>query len=139
MGVRVKVRIGVGSRSIELPALLNSGFESNEPDVVIPVRVAETLGLWPPRGFRLEEVATAGGDVRIFVLPRQGRIRLLLGTNYEPEIACNILINPYVDEVLLSDYVIDELGIVVLSFRRGLWRHKEDPEGTVRQSEQGIS
>ena len=36
--------------------------------------------------------------------------------------------------LLLSDYVIDELGIVVLSFRRGLWRHIRDPEGTVRQS-----
>jgi len=137
MGVRVRVKIEVGDRSVELPALLNSGFESDEPDVVVPVSVAEALGLWPPHSFRLEEVATAGGDVRVFVFPRQGRIRLLLGTDYEPEITCNILVNPHVDEVLLSDYVIDELGIVVLSFRRGLWRHKEDPEGTVRQSEQG--
>ena len=135
MGVRVRVRLEVGDRAMEVPALLNSGFESDEPDVVIPVEVAEALGLWPPSGFRLEEVSTAGGDVRVFTFPGRGRVRLLLGTDYEPEITCNILVNPHVDEVLLSDYVIDELGIVVLSFRRGLWRHKGDPEDMVRESE----
>ena len=34
--------------------------------------------------------------------------------------------NPLVDEVLLSDVAIDELGIVSISFGRGLWRHKVD-------------
>ena len=134
MGVRVKVRIEVGDRAVEVPALVNSGFESEEPDIAIPVRVAVALGLWPPRDFRLEEVDTAGGGGLVYASPRPGKLRLLLGTDYEPEITCNILVNPHIDEVLLSDYVIDELGIVVLSFRRGLWRHVRDPEGTVRQS-----
>jgi len=135
MGVRVRIRLEVGDRAVEAPALLNSGFESDGPDIVVPLEVAEALGLWPPTEFQLEEVETAGGDIRLFSFPGRGRLRLLLGTDYEPEITCNILVNPHIDEVLLSDYVIDELGIVVVSFRRGLWRHKEDPEDLVREGD----
>ncbi len=134
MVVRVPVKLKVGERSVEVPALLNSGYGSDEPDVMIPVSVAEELGLWPPRDFRLEEVETAGGRIRIFSYPRRGKVRLILGRENEPEIECNLVVNPCISEVLLSDYVIDELGVVVVSFRRGLWRHKEDPPSTVRES-----
>jgi hypothetical protein len=34
---------------VEASALLNSGFESDEPDIVIPVSIAEKLRLWPPK------------------------------------------------------------------------------------------
>ncbi|MGC9202656.1 MAG: hypothetical protein ACP5HX_08330 [Thermoproteota archaeon] len=40
------------------------------------------------------------------------------------------------NEVLLSDYVIDELSIVPISFRKGLWRHKTDLQNIIRESEQ---
>lgn len=42
---------------------------------------------------------------------------------------------PYVEEVLLSDYLIDELEIIPISFRKGLWRHKTDNESIIRESE----
>jgi len=45
------------------------------------------------------------------------------------------VVNPLIDEVPLCDHLIEALGIHVLSFRRGFWRHEDDPEGTVRQSE----
>ena len=44
----------------------------------------------------------------------------------------SILIDPYLDEVLISDYLSDKLGIIVLSFRRGLWRHYKDPSDKIR-------
>ena len=34
----------------------------------------------------------------------------------------------------MSDYAIDELGIVAVSFRRGLWRHVSDTASTIRES-----
>ena len=49
MVCRVKVIIRAEHGVIETSALLNSGFESDEPDIVIPVSVAEKLHLWPPR------------------------------------------------------------------------------------------
>ena len=53
----------------------------------------------------------------------------------EPEVECGLVVNPLIDEVLLCDHLIDALGIHVISFGRGLWRHKDDPKGLVRQSE----
>jgi len=50
------------------------------------------------------------------------------------EVRCLIIVNPLVDEVLLSDVAIDELGIVPIGFGRGLWRHKADDASTVRRS-----
>jgi hypothetical protein len=41
----VRVRLRRGSRSVETSALVNSGLESGEPDVVVPVEVARALGL----------------------------------------------------------------------------------------------
>jgi hypothetical protein len=42
---RVRVRLKVGGRVFEWRALLNSGFETDSPDVVVPVHVASELGL----------------------------------------------------------------------------------------------
>lgn len=64
MACRVRVRLRRGSRCVETSALVNSGFESDEPDVVVPVEVARALGLWPPPDdVELAELGTGGGDL----------------------------------------------------------------------------
>lgn len=45
MGVRVRVRIKVGGKAVDEIALVNSGFESDEPDIAVPVSVAQKLGV----------------------------------------------------------------------------------------------
>jgi len=47
-------------------------------------------------------------------------------------ITCNVIISLHEREVLLSDAVIEELEIVILSPRTGLWRFKG--EDKVRRS-----
>jgi len=44
----------------------------------------------------------------------------------------NVVVNPYIDEVLLSDYVAGELCIIILDAKRGLWRFCN--EDAVRRS-----
>jgi hypothetical protein len=132
LGVRVKVELGVGKRRKVVSALVNTGFESDGPDIGVPTEVAQELGLWPPKGFRLEEAQTAGGKSYLFATPQKARIRLLLGTRSDPEVEGNILISPHLDEVILSDYLTEELGIIIVSLRRGLWRHKTDPPEVTR-------
>ncbi len=58
----------------------------------------------------------------------------LAGVEGSKEVKCNVVVNPDINEVLLSDYIIDELGIVVVSFRKGLWRHVTDPIEKIRES-----
>jgi hypothetical protein len=136
MGIRVKVRLLVEGRGVEVAALVNPGFESPEPDICVPLALARRLGLWPPARFESEEASTAGGEALIFRLPVRAEVQLALDGEVRSSSPCNIVVNPYVEEVLLSDYLIDELGIVPISFRRGLWRHRSDREGVVRESEE---
>jgi hypothetical protein len=44
---RVRIRLST-DKAVETSALVNSGFESDDPDVVIPVELARRLNLWPP-------------------------------------------------------------------------------------------
>jgi len=135
MGIRVRVKLLAEGREVETAALASSGFESSEPDICVPLGLARRLGLWPPARFESEEAVTAGGEVPLLRLPVEAEVQLVAGGEVKSRSPC-IIVNPYVDEVLLSDYLIDELGIVPVSFRRGLWRHRSDPEGVARESEE---
>lgn len=35
---------------------------------------------------------------------------------------------------LIADVTIDELGITIISFSKGLWRHLKDPPSVVRSA-----
>ncbi len=43
--VRVVVRIRYGDRVLTSSALVNTGYESDVPEVLLPVRASERLGL----------------------------------------------------------------------------------------------
>jgi len=44
MGVRVKLRIRSKEREMKTSALVNTGFESDLPEVLLPFRAAEAPG-----------------------------------------------------------------------------------------------
>ncbi|RLE77372.1 MAG: hypothetical protein DRJ56_02475 [Thermoprotei archaeon] len=51
-----------------------------------------------------------------------------------PHVVCDALISDVEREILISDYLAGELGIVAEDFRVGLWRLKSDPGERVRRS-----
>ena len=50
MAVRVRLRIRArhGGGEVETSALVNSGYEADSPQLLIPRPLAARLGLWPP-------------------------------------------------------------------------------------------
>ena len=46
MGVRVRVKIMHGDKVLETAALVNTGFETPNPQILLPVKAAEKLSLW---------------------------------------------------------------------------------------------
>jgi hypothetical protein len=46
-----------------------------------------------------------------------------------------MIVDPYIDEIAISDYVASELGVILIDFKKGLWRLTDDPPETVRRSE----
>jgi hypothetical protein len=54
MGIRVRIRLLMEEKGMETAALVNSGFESSEPDICIPIGLAKRMGLWPSLKFESE-------------------------------------------------------------------------------------
>ena len=71
MGVRVKIRIRYANNLVDVIGLVNTGYETDIPEVLIPLDVAERLGLWPrlPENTIVETYRTASGLMRVYRIP----------------------------------------------------------------------
>lgn len=134
--VRVKLRIVRGDIVVETSALVNSGYEAETPQLLIPIKLAQILNLWPPRtGYEETVYETAGGPLRVWVFPRACRVSVVVEDVKAPEVLADIVISPIADEVLISDKMASELQIALEDVGRGLWRFRWEPKDKVRRSE----
>jgi len=69
---------------------------------------------------------TGGGEVEAYLIEGGAQLELLLEDRRMEPILVNLVINPAVREVIISDYVASMLGIVLLDFKRGLWRLSDE-------------
>ncbi|MCC6055016.1 MAG: hypothetical protein LM589_06875 [Thermosphaera sp.] len=136
MAVRVKIRVKSRSisKSLEITVLVNGGAESTKPCIVLDEDVARELGLWPISHGRVLEVEEASSIGEAFVVEDLVELELI---GEDGEVLSRIKADLVVQRGLIepiTDATIDELGIQVLSFSRGLWRHVSDPPGRIRAS-----
>jgi len=135
LAVRVKLRIKSlkTGRDIVTNALVNSGYEVETPQLLIPRRLALELGYWPPPDDAvLVEVGTAGGPVRNYLIPRAALVFVETVDRVVGPVECDVMISNLEYEVLISDKLGGELGIVILDLR-GKWRFND--EDKVRETE----
>ncbi len=127
MAVRVKLRI-ISRQGGEVltSALVNSGFEAETPQLLIPRTLASKLGIWPPPPeAHLVEVGTAGGPVRNYLIPKALKVYVETGDRRVGPVECDAMISLLEHEVLISDMLGGELGIVILDLR-GKWRFNDE-------------
>ncbi len=134
MVCRIRIKLKTSQETIEDTALLNSGFESDEPDIVIPVHIADKLNLWPPKSSTSTLLETGGGEIITPYYKSAGELELILEDREPKRMKVNIIVNPYIDEIAVSDYVASQLGIILLDFKEGDWRLKDDPPDKIRKS-----
>jgi hypothetical protein len=133
MAVRVRLRIDApGGRQLVTAAVLNGGFETEHPHLLVPARCAEALLGEFRSGAPREPIDTAAGRADVWVVPdldgrvvtadREGRLVRFraLASELEPEL-------------LVSDTGIDALGLRIESFAPGRWRFAD--EAAARDSE----
>ena len=120
---------------MRLNALVNSGFETLTPQLLIPQKLAKELGLWPrlPQNYVVKEYMSPGGVVKLYVLREELEVNVVVEYEVKPVI-CDALISFIEEEVLISDKLAGALGIIVLYFAKGLWRLKTDRGDVVRKS-----
>lgn len=137
MAVRVRVRLRTKEGREELTvALVNSGFESDRPQILIPISLARRLGLWDrvliEGGFQL--FGTVAGPTRLYVLPSSLYVSIVEDDVETETVLSDAVISEIEREVLISDYLAGLLGIAVEDFREGLWRLRSDGSNRVRRS-----
>lgn len=134
MVVRVKVRVSRGDRALTTVVLVSSSAESEEPTVVLRPEAAEELGL-PLESFDIVEVELTSGRTHSLISKDRVRVDLLDEEGRTlSSTSAYLVVDENLTEPLITDATIDALGIVVLSFKRGLWRHSSDPPNIVRRS-----
>lgn len=120
MAVRIRLIRELAGKSKSLVVLVNGGAESDEPVVVIDPAVAGDLR-FSEDDFELIEVELASGKTHNLISRNKVKVELL---DDESKVLSSIYAYLAVDdnltEPLITDATIDELGIQVISFKKGL-------------------
>ncbi|MEM3382233.1 MAG: hypothetical protein QXQ11_08775 [Candidatus Bathyarchaeia archaeon] len=78
VAIRVKIKVKFGGKELETSALVNTGFETDQPEILLPARLAEILGLYPPKARSiLQEYSVVGGTTAVIKSPEKIDVRLL--------------------------------------------------------------
>lgn len=121
MAVRVRLRIRLEDREALFSALVNSGFEAEEPQLILPYRLAEVLGA-SSAGASIEDFSTAGGGrVSGYRLDEPLEVELVLDDRPPIKASAYVTIIPGETEAIMSDHLASELGIIILDPYRGDW------------------
>ncbi|MGC8961421.1 MAG: hypothetical protein ACP5K1_03125 [Candidatus Bathyarchaeia archaeon] len=136
MPVRVKLRIrSQRGETVEAPALINSGYEAEKPELLLPLAAAMDLGLWPPERMGYEYAHTPVGMGRLYALGEVAEAKVIAEDKDTPSISVYVMVSEYEREILISDYLAGALGLAVEDFKEGLWRFNDEPLSKVRRSE----
>ncbi len=136
MAVRIRLRLRRGNLIKEVVGLVNSGYEADTPQLLVPVGLAKELKLWPPGENAIEAVfETAGGPLRVWIIRRAVMVKAVAEDASSDEVETDIVVSHLADEPLISDRLAGALKIAVEDFAEGLWRFRWEPKDKLRRSE----
>lgn len=119
MVVRVKLKLRGNKRMLAVRAVVNSGFETREVELILPPRFAEPLGT-PTKIIEDLEVA-GGGRILGYRLKGMLEVELPLGKGKSVKTKAVATVLPGEREVIIGDRLASALGIVILDPYRGIW------------------
>lgn len=146
MAVRVKLHIQPDKGSpepadpLDVIAVVNSGYEADSPEVIVPRRLAERLGFWPepPSGSEVETYCSASGEFKAWRVPAGASVFVEGPSSASPTVQADVVISEFETEVLISDALGSELRIGIMDPKAGRWFFTTDPaklyESEPRQS-----
>jgi len=136
MGVRVKLRVTMGGRVVETVALANTGFETDEPQLLVPQAflTRNSVSLEVLGRPLVVEYDTAGGPTLMHVYPKACKVAVVEPDRTSGEVEADLVVSLIEREVLMSDALIGELGVDIVNPKAGLWRFIDDAAGVIRRS-----
>jgi len=134
--VKLRLRLTDSGKTREVVALVNSGFEAATPQLLLPRRLAEDLGIWPDMLPHARTVlyGTPGGVVRNYLIPGALRVSIVEEDMETREELADVTISEIEEEVLISDKLAGRLGIILEDLEQGLYSLRADPKRTLRKT-----
>ena len=129
MAVRLRMKLKRGSEELVLKALVSSGYETVEPEILLPLEMAEKLNLIPklPEGSEVKEYSLAdGSSTRLIRIPKAAKASVVEEDRTVGEVEVDVVVSERAEEALISDKLAGKLGIVALDFSEGLWCFKDE-------------
>lgn len=138
MATRVPVEIHYKEKTVSTVALVNTGFETKEPQVLLPEVMVRDI--WPDafKKKKTDSFMTPAGP-GILTNIGSGKIRISCEDIKTEMIQVTFLVSEYENEVILNDISSGELGIQILDIGKGQWRLKFDSDKKLRNSLSGFT
>lgn len=118
--MRIRISIRYKENNVVTVALVNSGYESEVPEIHIPLALARRLGL-PLERLRAERYHVVGSETTTYIL-NYVDVKVITEDRESKWVKARAVSVPGELEVLLGDALIEELGIDIVKPRSGLWR-----------------
>jgi hypothetical protein len=137
VAIRLRLRLSRGGHSVDVVALVNSGYETVEPEILVPPVTARELHVYPelPYGAVVGEYRLADGSTtKLIRIPRAVNVYVLEDDRVVGPVESSLVIAEKADEPLISDKLAGGLGIVALDFGEGLWCFRDEIGRVTRRS-----
>ncbi|BDR90920.1 hypothetical protein [Vulcanisaeta souniana] len=134
--LRVKLLSSMG-RIMITKALVTTGYETREPEILIPRSIAEDLDLLPrlPSGSEVRNYVLADGTVtRLILVLNAVQVWIIEDDREVGGVTAHVTISERADEALLSDKLVSRLGVVLLDIGEGTWCFRDELGKNVRRS-----
>lgn len=134
MAVRVKIVIEFGSKTIETVAIANAGYETDDPEILIPQNLAKYGWKDIMAKAKSFEYKTFMGIVKFKYLG-DAKITAKTSDKLSPCVIAKLFTSNFEKEVLMNDKLIGKLGLVLIDSGLGKWKFIDDTPQKERESE----
>jgi hypothetical protein len=137
MAVRVRISIKTKrGNEVETVSVANAGFETEIPEILLPLPLALKLNLKEKLEVaRREFYKAVGRYVEMLILPEELEVYVITQDKKSEVVNCSVIVSETEDEVVMSDNLISEVGLVIEDAGKGIWRFRTDPYDKKRESE----
>lgn len=128
LAVRLKLMLEHSMGVVEVIALLNSGYETLKPEILLPISVARELKLFPPpTTAAIKEYTLANGStVHLIKISRALKVSVIEDDRVVGPVEADATISEGAEEPLISDKLASKLNIAVLDFGEGIWCFRDE-------------
>lgn len=120
MGVRIMIELKRGGKVATTPAVANTGYETEEPEVHLPLALARDLN-FELKGLRGEHYKVVGSEVITFPLG-EVEVRAVAEGASSKWVKARAVMVPDEYEAILSDSLVEALRVELVKPKSGLWR-----------------